>query len=51
MANVAFTRAKDFFIVLGNVDGFKNKIKSMPGGDRLAIGRWIEEIETMAYAA
>ncbi len=51
LANVAFTRAKDFFIVLGNVDGFKNKIKSMPGGDRLAIGRWIEEIETLAYAA
>jgi len=42
LLNVAMTRAEDFFIVVGDVEGIKNNLP-----DGLAIKSWVEEIANM----
>lgn len=49
LLNVAMTRAEDFFILVGDIDGLENQLKTIQGHESLALFQWIVGIKELAY--
>jgi superfamily I DNA and/or RNA helicase len=51
LLNVATTRAEDFFVLVGDIDGLERQMKHIPGHESMALWLWIDGIKELAYAA
>lgn len=49
LLNVAMTRAEDFFILVGDVDGLERQMSHMQGHETMALWQWIAGIKELAY--
>jgi DNA polymerase III delta prime subunit len=50
LLNVAMTRAEDFFILVGDVDGLERQMKTIQGYESMALYQWIVGIKELAYS-
>lgn len=49
LLNVAMTRAEDFFVLVGDVDGLQKQLQSIDKHESLALWQWISGIKDLAY--
>jgi len=50
LLNVATTRARDFFVLVCDLQYVKSVFKNMEGSERLAIRQWLTAIEELAFS-
>lgn len=49
LLNVAMTRAEDFFILVGDIDGLEKQLSHTQNHETLALWQWIQGIKELAY--
>lgn len=49
LLNVAMTRAEDFFILIGDIDGLEKQLSHIQNHESLALWQWIVGIKELAY--
>lgn len=49
LLNVATTRAKDFFVLVGDVDGLEKQLRHTPGHEQMVLFQWIVAMKELAY--
>lgn len=50
LLNVAMTRAEDFFVLVGDVNGLEHKLSAREDADSLILLKWIKEMKALAFA-
>ena len=49
LLNVATTRACDFFVLVGDVDGLEKQMSTIQGHENMVFWKWIQGIKQLAY--
>lgn len=49
LLNVAMTRAEDFFVLIGDIDGLEKQLSFIPNHESFALWQWIVGIKELAY--
>lgn len=50
LLNVAMTRAEDFFVLIGDIDGLERQLVHTKGYESMALYQWIVGIKELAYS-
>jgi len=49
LLNVAMTRAEDFFVLVGDIDGLEKQLSHIQNHESLVLWQWIRGIKELAY--